>query len=211
MKEKKIKKKLSFKKLLNGFTLIEILLVFAVIGIITTITVTSFGTYSASQTFGTGVSEFANFMSITRSKSISQVKPSVCSSATLEGYMVALTSSTDYVQDVICGGNIYQISKKKLPGQVTFLTGSASSITFDVSTGTVKNTGSIAIGGFGRTNTIKIDKIGNISIVNGLNLDPIADNSITPGISQGPTPGCLKSYVFVGPSTCQYLGSGTNY
>ena len=77
--------------LFKGFTLVELMLVFAVTGIITALGVTSFGSYNTTQQFGTSVSEFTNFVSTTRSKAISQVKPPVGSSAPLDGYKVPIT------------------------------------------------------------------------------------------------------------------------
>lgn len=150
----------------KGFTLVELLVVIAVISILTALGLSSFGTYSSSQTFGTGVSEFTNFLSITRSKSISQVKPAACGSGdTLEGYKVVITpSGSDYTQEVACGGRSIVISSKKLPNQVTFVSGSSADVLYDVSSGTVLSPGSIGIRGFGKTVTINFDKIGNISI-----------------------------------------------
>lgn len=155
----------------KGFTVIELLVVFVIISIIAVIGLGSFGSYNASQTFGNGVSEFSNFLSITRSKSISQVKPPECEYVPLDGYKVVVTASgTDYEQDAVCGGISYTIIKKKLPTQLIFMAGSAQYILFDVSSGTVTVPGNvivpavIRIGGFGNMKSITVDQIGNISV-----------------------------------------------
>lgn len=184
------KKFLRLKRLKKGFTLIELVLVFSVIGIITAIGISSFGSYNNSQQFETGLAEFSNFLSITRSKAISQVKPSVCT-GTLEGYRVAVTiSGSNYEQDVLCGGSVFTLTRKKLPDQLTFMSGSIANISFDVSTGTVLSPGSIAITGFGKTKTVMVDKIGNISTNSGFVAGANPTATPTPDIA------CSKDYFY---------------
>ena len=145
-----------------GFSLIELVVAFAIIGIITSMSVFTFSSYSRSQVFGAGISEFSSLLNTARSRAISQVKPAICGTSPLDGYKIVITAAgQDYEQDVVCGGDTYQINKKKLPGKVIFQSG-LTSVLFDVSTGTVTSPGSVTISGYGKNSTITIDKTGNI-------------------------------------------------
>ncbi len=154
---------------MKAFTLIEIILVFAIIGIITTIGIGSFSSYNSSQVFGSGVSEVASLLRIARSRAISQVKPANCGATPLDGYRILFNFSglaQDYEQDAICGSTVVVMSKKKLPGQLKFQIGPSgiSSILFDVSTGTVSAPGNVIINGYGKNSTINIDSTGNVKL-----------------------------------------------
>ncbi len=141
----------------------ELLIVFAFIGIISMMSVVVFSSYNSSQVFGSGMSGFSSLLNIARSRAISQVKPSVCGTNPLDGYKVVITpSGQDYHLDVVCAGD-HLITQKKLPGQVSFGSG-LTSVLFDVSTGTVSAPGTITISGYGKTKSIIINNTGNISL-----------------------------------------------
>lgn len=153
----------------KGFTLIELLIIFAISTIIIGIGVNAFNTYNNSQVFNTAVSDVSNALSIARSKAISQVKPNTgaCSTDVLGGYKVTFASADrDYSVYAVCGNPPVdqQVDTKKLPGQLTFQSGSVASILFDVSTGIVTSPGAVTITSSGKTRTITIDKIGNVSL-----------------------------------------------
>lgn len=147
-----------------GFSMIELLIVISIIGVIATISTVGFNFQESPLVFKSNVSEVANFLSAVRSKSISQVKPDICAGYPLDGYQVAVTSGgRDYQSQVICGG-VHVVAQKSLPSGFSFAAGSAITVKFDVATGTVSNPGSILVSGQGRTSTITIDKLGNISV-----------------------------------------------
>lgn len=149
---------------MKAFTLIELLIVFAITGIIAMTGIFTFSSYNSSQVFGTGISEFSSVLNTARSRAISQVKPSSCVGSVLDGYKVVVTvSGQDYRQYAVCSGVDYIVAIKKLPSQISFTSDSATSIFFSVSTGAVLSPGVIKISGYGKTNTITIGSTGVIS------------------------------------------------
>ena len=118
---------------MKGFTLIELLVVFGISSVILGISVNSFGSYNSSQKFRNAVSDVINELNSARSKAISQVKPSECSTS-LDGYEVKITtSSSNYEQSALCGGLPYATKPKKLPTGVSFVNGSAPSVPIPIS------------------------------------------------------------------------------
>lgn len=145
----------------RGFTLIELLIIFAISSIVIGISVNSFNSYNNSQIYNQSLSDVQNFLVTARSRAISQLKPAGCGVTPLDGFEVSLTvPGQDYVQNAVCGATRILIERKKLPSQISFVSGSASSILFDVGTGIVQIPGQIAIAGLGKSSTISIDKIG---------------------------------------------------
>ncbi len=72
-----------------GFTLLEIIVVFSVIAIIATVGIAAFVNYSKIQTLQTAYLDLKNTLSIAKSYSQSQLKPTECSNV-LNGYEVDL-------------------------------------------------------------------------------------------------------------------------
>ena len=120
-----------------GFTFVELLAVFALIGILTALTVAGFNSYNQAQTFETSVSDVSNMLGTAKSRALSQVNP--CAVGQLNGYQVKITpGGSNYELDVVCSGvPPIIIEKKVLPQNVTFKSpGSFSSVLFTVLTGT---------------------------------------------------------------------------
>ncbi len=150
---------------MKGFTFIEIIIAFAITSILAGVSLTSFTSYNQSQVFGNAAADFSELVKVARSQAISQIKPSSCGSLSLDGYKIKVTlSGQDYEEDVMCGGSSIVVQRRKLPPQLSFGSGSVSSVLFDVSMGTVSSPGSIMLNGFGKTTTIIVDRIGNLSI-----------------------------------------------
>ncbi len=164
----------------KGFTLLELIIIFAISAIILSISVSSFGNFNSSQIFNGAVSDVVSVLNSARSRSISQVKPPQCSSS-LDGYEVKFTTADrEYEQSALCGGVAVATQQKKLPAQVSFVTGSAPSVPFNVSVGTVNSPRTIAVTGYGKTSTISINTVGIISVSPGLSLIAVPAATPTP-------------------------------
>lgn len=152
----------SFQK---GFTLIEMLVVFAIMGSLTVVGVNSFFSYSRNQDFRTAVSDVTHTLNDLKSRAISQVKPSECGSAPLEGYQFWFPNpGTSYRISVRCGGTYYPLTTKKLPANVTFDAASTDTTFFNARTGTVDSVSTIIITGYDKTSTISVNTTGVISV-----------------------------------------------
>lgn len=176
------------RKTKKGFTLIELLIIFAISAVIFGVGVNSFGSYNGTQSFNNSVSDVSNMLSVARSRAIAQVKPLSCGITPLDGYEVKITQPSDYVQNAVCGSTSILMQQKKLPSQVSFVSGSASRILFNVGTGTVSNRAQIGLSGFGKTSTISVNKTGIISHSTGLSITPVP-TTVTPTSTITTAPG----------------------
>ncbi len=155
----------------KGFTLIELIVVFSVIAILSTIGVASFVSYSRAQTLQQATNDFVNVLNTAKARSVSQIKPSQCNSAsTLDGYVVIVNiAGNSYTLNVICSGTTTPLSQPfTLPANVSFnsATGipptTTTSILFSVLTGGVIGTGNIVLSSYGQTKTATVTSVGGI-------------------------------------------------
>lgn len=152
----------SFQK---GFTLIEMLVVFAIFGVVTVGGVSSFFSYSQNQEFRTTVSDISHTLNFLRSRAMSQVKPSQCGAESLDGYQfLIINSGTAYRSSVRCGGTYHVLETKSLPANVIFDPASTTITFFNVSTGIVDSVKTIRLTSNGKTSTITIETTGVISV-----------------------------------------------
>lgn len=148
---------------MKGFTLIELIIVFAILAVLTSVGAASYSGYNNSQIFQVAVADVNQFLTTAKARSLAQVKPTTCGTQSLQGYRVIITQATStYDLNVVCGGTVYLIERKRLPSPVTFATGSAPSIQFNVSSAAA-TAGTITINGFSKTKTITVSTTGNIS------------------------------------------------
>jgi prepilin-type N-terminal cleavage/methylation domain-containing protein len=153
------------RKFQKGFTLIELLVVISLMGILMVGSVSTFFSYGKAQSFQTGVSEVAAYLNKTKSRAISQVKPSVCGTRALEGYQFwHPTQGTYYRLSVRCGGTYHIIERKNLPVNVTFDSTSNNTIFFNVRTGLTGTTSTVVISGNSTTRSITVNEIGTITV-----------------------------------------------
>lgn len=74
------------RRISSGFTIIELIVVFSVLAIISTVGIASFVTYTNSQKLRNASLEIRTMLQQARSQSLAQVKPASC--GTLQGYVV---------------------------------------------------------------------------------------------------------------------------
>ena len=142
----------------KGFTLIEVLIVVAVVASIAGLTITTFGNYSKSQVFNQTYNNFLNILNTAKSRSSSQDKPlsiaqCAAAGAVLNGYSVTINKAAapnNYSLNVICSNTVVVLpgySQLPLPAGVTFGGSSLTSIFFPIITGgAVLNNSGLASG-----------------------------------------------------------------
>ncbi len=156
---------------LRGFTLIELIVVFSVIAVLSTIGVASFVSYSRAQTLKQATNDFITVLNTAKSRASAQVKPSsqCLSSRVLQGYSVTVNiSGRAYSLNIICSGVTTVLSTLTLPTGVTFNSATATppttttNIVFSVLTGGVTGTGDVVLNAYGATKTVTINSVGGI-------------------------------------------------
>lgn len=173
----------------RGFTIIELVVVFSIIAVLSIIGVAAFVNYSRVQTVESAASNLSSFFVVAKSRASAQVKPTsqapLCdSSKVLNGYKVIIcqTSTSDvlcsdpnsYVLAVVCSDPAvssnssnpsYKIDSKILPKNVTFSPSPTSTIIFfPVISSGVAGPGIISLSGYGFTKTITVDSVGGIQV-----------------------------------------------
>jgi prepilin-type N-terminal cleavage/methylation domain-containing protein len=151
----------------KGFTLLELIIVFTVISILSSIGIASFVSYSKAQSLQSAASDLALTLNSAKSRANSQVKPNDCSGA-LIGYKVVIgypstTPITKYSLYAVCGEPLL-IKTTTLPDNGKIIFDSDKSIFFPILTGAVGGSGAIVLTGYNLTKTVTIDNVGNISI-----------------------------------------------
>jgi type II secretory pathway pseudopilin PulG len=148
-----------------GYSLIELLVIISIMGVISTVSIASFVTFTNTQSLDGAASDVANYYTLARQRSLSQIKPSQCTAAeSLNGYKVVInTVASTYQFSGMCGASVYIIGQKKLPPNITFANTSPPNVIFNVPNANVDTQKTITINGFGKTKKIIIDSSGSIS------------------------------------------------
>lgn len=152
-----------YKKSL-GFTLIEIVVVFAVLAILSTIGIASFVTYNQSQTLNVEEGELKSVFNLAKSRAISQTKPSSCESLVLDGYRINISVlSRSYEMEAVCSGSPHNILSRTLHPDISFGE-DTNPVTyfFPVISGGVSAGGTIVLSGYEQEKTITIDSLGGV-------------------------------------------------
>jgi Tfp pilus assembly protein FimT len=138
-----------------------------VIGIIAAIAsfgIAAYSEYNNAQSLQSAARDVATMLNTAKSRSLSQVKPSVCGVSVLSGYQVDLSvGGRGYTLSVVCGGTARQVSNSMLPIQVIFSPGTTASLFFAISSGSVVAPATIKISGYNKTRTITISQTGVMS------------------------------------------------
>ena len=121
-----------------GYTILELIVVFAIIAILSTIAIAAFVNYGKAQSLQTSASELTSMLNLARSRSLSQIKPSQCPTSpdptqnqNLKGYQVVITTvSNKYRLDAVCSGSLVVGVEKPLPVNITFDSSIGTSVVF---------------------------------------------------------------------------------
>ncbi len=192
-------------KFRQGFTLVELLVVFSVLVILSSVSIASFSSFNRTQSIQSAALDLSTMLQTAKARAASQYKPPSCGSSSLSSYVVRvckLTGSTcssngDYELYVSCGAGSSVIAQGKLPKNV-FIddeTTTAKSISFTLLDGSVKGAGDIYITDTaGNIKNVNITPAGKIKIVTSFSQPvasptpaPTALPSLTP--TRTPTPG----------------------
>jgi len=162
-------KKSAFFKNKHGFTLIELVIAITVIATLSTIGIAAFVSQSKASALQSGAAEFYSVLNVAKSRAMSQVKPdNLCIGRTLEGYSVAIDSTTTFKLYVNCGGNEFLVSSENLPENITFASNppdtTSTNFFFGVLTNNVQGSGKVTIRGYDNSKVLDIDGAGNIKL-----------------------------------------------
>jgi len=146
----------------RGFTLVELVVVFAIFFIATTAGMVSFSQYSNSQILDSSSKGVAGFLNNTRSNAVTQILLGSCTGSLLL-YSVRFTMPSTYSMWAYCNGTSYLLKSERLPGGVTFDTGTSGEILFTVSTGASTGGGTVRLRGGSTIKIINVDTLGNIT------------------------------------------------
>jgi len=147
----------------DGFTLIELIVVFALFGILSMAGLSAYSIFSSSQGIQVGAADLANVLTTAKTRAISQAAPPQCSGKSLQGYWVNMNLLTSqFSLSAACSGTIYLLDTHNLPPSVKFVAGSMTSVFFIVSSGSPNTPGTITLNSNGKTKTISVQSTGNI-------------------------------------------------
>lgn len=160
------------KKFQRGFTLLEIMVVFTLLSVVSGVGLFSFLEFNQTQELNQSARDISLFFEKARANTTSFVKPAVCEDKTLEGYSVKYcgaetctdTDST-YEMYVVCGHEEFLADKLELPTQISHTDESnCTQIAFMLpqasARGSLPCTQIIARGN--TTEAVSIDGVGNV-------------------------------------------------
>jgi prepilin-type N-terminal cleavage/methylation domain-containing protein len=160
-----ILRKLTFQA---GYTLIELIVVIALIGLMTGASIAGFNTLNQKQIVTTGGKELASVLRTAQNRAVSGIKPTGVTCTTLLGYRVTGTANgSAYSLDVVCNNGgapvVTTIKTYNLPVNITFSASIAP--TFGVLTAGVSGSGDMVIRSSVHTYTIRVNATGDITDV----------------------------------------------
>lgn len=186
-----------------GFTLVEIVLTFSIMSILSLFGASAYQSYNQNKTMDLAASEIQSVLELGKSRAKSQVKPEVasCSSVRpLYGYRVTFcpggcTSTQSYNLSVVCG-DTGQYSEQigqtySLPANVTFSNSTQQEVTFKVLSNEIEGATSVSISGYGQSRTVSVSTTGVVHIASSFGPTPTSGPTptpTTPGPTNTPTP-----------------------
>jgi prepilin-type N-terminal cleavage/methylation domain-containing protein len=156
----------------RGFTLIEILLVFSIVSILSVATVFAYSSFNTKQQLNNSSQDVLILIHTAKAKAQAQISPSLCTS--LMSYQVMRcgagpvcktpgADATTYELQAVCSSGSYAVDTKTLAPNVTFDSSSATTVSFNVLTGGA-NAGAFIIKNGSNTRTITISSYGQITL-----------------------------------------------
>lgn len=118
----------------RGFTIIELVVVFSVIAILSSVGIAASINYSRAQTLQTATLDLINTLNQAKSYAQSQYKPDDCNTQDLQYYRFDIISSGEdpyYTLNVFCGANSYELLNNKLPKDVDIDSANTTSTYFE--------------------------------------------------------------------------------
>lgn len=164
-------KKLIFNS--SGFTMIELIVVFSIMAVLSTFGIASFVAYSRTQVLQQATNDLVNVLNTAKTRAASQIKPGPPCLATsiLQGYSLTVNiAARTYSLNIICSGTTTALSTTTLPTNVFFnsISGTppttATNIIFPILTGGTSGSGNIVLSSFGRTKTVVTSSVGGVSV-----------------------------------------------
>lgn len=163
-----------------GFTFLEILVAFSIIGIIAGVGFASFTTYSRKQILDQAAADLKNGIDEAKFNAISRIKPvdllNCGDTSPLNKYEILLCASNltpfpctpgnMYEINAICGSNVKQVKTVKLPSGLVMETDDCDKIQFFTQSGTDNTSCAITLTLTSDNNKrlVEIDGGGNVSI-----------------------------------------------
>jgi len=162
----------------DGFTLIELVVAFSIMAVLSTIGVVSFVNYSRTQTLQQAVNDLATALGTAKSMSVAQITtPNVgggdlkCfSGQSFGGYGITTTTGTNpnsYTLYIKCSGvEVPASTSTPLPKNISFGSSTTTDVFFPILIGGVVGNGGIVLNNsFGLpSKTVNIDSGGNIRV-----------------------------------------------
>lgn len=160
------------QKKTNGFTLIEILLVFSIIAIISVASIFAYSSYNTKQQINNSSQDLLVLVHTAKAKAQAQISPSTCTS--LQSYQVMRcgagpscqtvgANATTYELQAVCNNGIVAVDTKALAPNVTFTNGSSTTVSFNVLTGGASG-GTFTITNGTTTRTVTVSSYGQVGL-----------------------------------------------
>lgn len=175
----------------HGFTLLELTIVFGIIGLLSVIGFSSFTSYSRKQVLDQGATQVRSALEVARFNALSKVKPQICDDRyPLSGYEFMLcdgsdpTCAGDYEVRAQCtpapGETSTTITSGTLPEAVQLIPSAetCSKISYSVITGYMNSSCEIILSAYTSTRKVVVDNLGNVSV----------DDTVAGGAFFTPTP-----------------------
>ncbi len=144
---------------MRGFTLIELIVVFAIFFIVTAVGMVSFNQYNTVQELESVSADIASLLNSARVNAVTQTMQNLCTQQLLR-YSIKITPPSTYAMIVYCNGTSFSLKNNTLPASIIFDTGTSSEISFLVASG-LSSGGTVKLKGASKTKLIQIDTAGN--------------------------------------------------
>lgn len=156
----------------DGFTLIEVLLVFSIISILSVASIFAYSSFSTKQELNNSSQDMLVLLHTAKAKTQAQITPDSCTS--LQKYQIVRcgagpfckttgASTSNYELQAVCSNGTFAVDIKKLAPNVTFDNSSSTTISFNVLTGGASG-GFFIVKNSSGSRTITISSYGQITL-----------------------------------------------